>query len=294
MALAAWLAFLYDLLVGATPVTVSHAIANGFAVLHLEQRAGIAFERPLNAFLAGQPFLKQIASYYYDNAHFVVTFGLLALLWWRSPSRYRPLRTTLVLTNLIAFFVFYLYPMAPPRLLPGAAFHDIVAESEAIGNWHRGALANCADQYAAMPSLHLAWAVWSAAAAFALTRRKGVRAAAVLYPFVTALDVLATANHFLIDCLAGVATVALAWALRDVVCALAAVAFRRREERTAAFSVCWVGTRPAKRGPAASGVRLRRVDSLEVEMQNNKDAITTDRQALLGAGPGGEVPAWQR
>src|SRR5579875_1117386 len=172
LAWAAWLAFLYDLLVGATPLQVRTAIANGFAVLRLERAWGLAGERALNRLLVGAPALKALAAYYYDNAHFIVTFGLLALLWWRRPAAYRPLRTTLVLVNLVAFCVFYLFPMAPPRLLPGAGFYDVVAESGAIGQWHTGSLARSADQYAAMPSLHIAWAVWSAAAIWALTDRR--------------------------------------------------------------------------------------------------------------------------
>lgn len=291
LAWAAWLAFLYDLLVGATPLQVRTAIANGFAVLRLERAWGLAGERALNRLLVGAPALKALAAYYYDNAHFIVTFGLLALLWWRRPAAYRPLRTTLVLVNLVAFCVFYLFPMAPPRLLPGAGFYDVVAESGAIGQWHTGSLARSADQYAAMPSLHIAWAVWSAAAIWALTDRRRWRAAALLYPALTALDVVATANHLFLDCLAGLATVGFADALRNAACALAAVAFGGRKERAAAFAARWVGARAVKRGQGVAATRPTRAHTPQPQMTNRATRTTDQRQRRNGREPG--VCAWR-
>ena len=73
-----------------------------------------------------------LLSYYYDNAHFIVTFGLLGWLWWKRADIYRPLRNALVLVNVIAFAVFWLYPVAPPRMLRG--FTDVVAASGAFGS----------------------------------------------------------------------------------------------------------------------------------------------------------------
>lgn len=61
-----------------------------------------------------------------------------------------------------------------------------------------------ANQFAAMPSLHLAWAAWCAATVFALTRHRWLRILAVCYPVLTAVVVLGTANHYLLDGLAGV------------------------------------------------------------------------------------------
>jgi hypothetical protein len=55
-----------------------------------------------------------------------------------------------------------------------------------------------------MPSLHLAWAAWCGATVFTLTRRRWVKAVAIAYPVLTALVVLGTANHYLLDVLAGI------------------------------------------------------------------------------------------
>jgi membrane-associated phospholipid phosphatase len=165
----------------------------------------------LDQWLAGHHTLGLIVSDYYDNAHFVVTLGLLGLLWWRRAGVYRSLRNSLVLMNLLAFLVFWRYPVAPPRMLSG--FIDIVADTHAIGSWHTGALASHANQVAAMPSLHIAWAVWCSAAVWQLTRRPLLRALGVIYPFTTGFAVLTTGNHYVLDILGGVLLAALAIAL---------------------------------------------------------------------------------
>ena len=76
-----------------------------------------------------------------------------------------------------------------------------------------GSLATEANQFGAMPSLHIGWAVWCTLALWQLSSRTWVRGLAVLYPCLTAFAVLATGNHYLLDIVAGLATFALAVAL---------------------------------------------------------------------------------
>jgi hypothetical protein len=203
-----WIAWVYDAINNLAPLRIGAALAHGRDVLSFETSLGIAPERSLDHWLAAHHGLGVALSYYYDNAHFIVTFGVLGLLWWRGADVYRPLRNALVAINLLAFVVFWLYPVAPPRLLGG--FTDVVASTHTVGSWHTGALASQANQLAAMPSLHLAWAVWSAVGIWVLTRRVWIRVLAVVYPFVTAFAVLATGNHYLLDAVAGVLLVPLA------------------------------------------------------------------------------------
>jgi hypothetical protein len=207
----AWLAWLYDLVSGLAPLRQGLALAHGRSLLSVERSLRLAPERALNRWLAGHHTLGVVLSYYYDNAHFIVTFALLGWLWWRRPDVYRPLRNALVAINLIGLAVFWRYPVAPPRMLGG--FTDVIASSHALGSWHTGSLAADADQLAAMPSLHLAWAAWCAVALWRVSRGRWVRGMAALYPLLTALVVLCTANHYLLDVLAGVLTAAGALAL---------------------------------------------------------------------------------
>jgi membrane-associated phospholipid phosphatase len=203
-----WLLFVYDAINNLAPLRLSTALGNGRGILHLEQSLGIDPELSLDRWLASHHTLAAILANYYDNAHFVVTLGLLGYLWWSRADLYRPLRNSLVLVNVIGFVVFWRFPVAPPRMLDG--FTDVVASTHAFGSWHTGALASQANQLAAMPSLHMAWAAWCGLALWRISRRRWVRALALLYPCLTALAVLATGNHFVLDIFGGLLALALA------------------------------------------------------------------------------------
>jgi len=207
----AWLCWVYDAIANLAPLRLHAALLHAHEVLSLERTLHIDPEHTLDRWLAPHHTLALAISDYYDNAHFVVTLGLLGFLWWRRGDIYRPLRNVLVLVNVIAFAVFWLFPVAPPRLLPG--FVDVVASTHAIGSWHTGALASAANQYAAMPSLHIAWAVWCTLVVWRLWTQRWVRALALVYPCVTAFAVLATGNHYVLDLLGGLATIAVSVAI---------------------------------------------------------------------------------
>ena len=197
----AWLAWIYDAITNLAPLRLHTALAHGSDLLSLETTLHLDPERSLDRWLAGHHTLGLWISDYYDNAHFVVTLGLLGFLWWRRADIYRPLRSTLVLVNLLGFLVFWLYPVAPPRMLAG--FTDVVASTGAIGSWHTGSLASHANELAAMPSLHIAWAGWCSLVLWQLSARRWVRALAIVYPLLTTFAVLATGNHYVLDVLAG-------------------------------------------------------------------------------------------
>jgi hypothetical protein len=201
-----WLCWVYDAITNLAPLRLHVALAHAQAVLSLERSLHIDPERTLDRWLAGHHTLGLVVSDYYDNAHFVVTLGLLGFLWWRRADIYRPLRNSLVLVNVLAFIVFWLFPVAPPRMLPG--FVDVVASTHAIGSWHSGALASAANQLAAMPSLHIAWAVWCTLVVWQISTRLWVRVAAVVYPCLTASAVLLTGNHYTLDILGGLVAIA--------------------------------------------------------------------------------------
>ena len=197
--MVAWLTWVYDMITNLAPAREAVALAHGRGILSLEQSLHIDPELSLNRWLAGHETLGAVTSYYYDNAHFVVTIGLLVWLWWRRADVYRPLRNSLVAINLLGLLVFWRYPVAPPRLLASSGFSDVVASTHTVGSWHTGSLAAEANQFGAMPSLHIAWAVWCTIA--------------VWYPCLTTFVVLATGNHYLLDVVAGLITFAVAIAL---------------------------------------------------------------------------------
>jgi hypothetical protein len=203
LAVMAWLFWLYDVINNLAPTRSALALVNAQAVLHFERSLGLNVELALNRWLSGRALLAVIATDYYFFAHVMVTVTVLGWLWWRRPQLYREARTQLVMINLIAFAVFWRYPLAPPRMLPALGYQDVVSQSHAVFSWHSGALRQDADQFAAMPSLHVAWASWAALAVWRATWRTWVRALALLHPLLTGLVVLATGNHWLLDVLAG-------------------------------------------------------------------------------------------
>jgi hypothetical protein len=209
----AWLAWLYDAVTNLAPAREAVALAHGRAILSFERSLHFDPELSLNRWLAGHNALGTIASYYYDNAHFVVTLGLLGWLWWKRADLYRPLRNALVAINVLGLLVFWRYPVAPPRMLVSSGFSDVVASTHPFGQWHTGSIAADANQFGAMPSLHLAWAAWCALVLWRVSARTWVRALALLYPCLTTFAVLSTGNHYLLDVFAGLATFAVAAAL---------------------------------------------------------------------------------
>ena len=208
LAVIAWLFWLYDVINNLAPTRVAQARDNARDILSFEQSLHIDIERSLNRWLSGHAVLSFIATYWYFFAHVIVTFAVLVWLWWRHADRYRRQRLQLVFINLIAFAVFWRYPLAPPRMLAGLGYHDVVASTHAVISWDSGALVHDADQLAAMPSLHIAWASWSALALYQIAgaRHRLLRGVIVAYPLVTAVIVIATGNHWLTDVVAGALT----------------------------------------------------------------------------------------
>jgi hypothetical protein len=187
------------------------ATENGIAILRLERALLLNAEEPLNDLFTHQAALGIPASFLYASLHYLVTPLVLVWLFRRRPLRYRLMRTWLMVSTLLGLVGFTLLPTAPPRLLSsGYGFVDSLAQYSAYGWWSDAAsapsgLGDMTNQYAAMPSLHVGWALWCGVALWWYGRPSPlVRAAAVGYPLLTALVVMGTANHYLLDVLGGV------------------------------------------------------------------------------------------
>lgn len=199
----------YDRVAALARVHVDIAVAHGRAVLALSP---IGFERGADHWLAGIRWLQAPASYYYDLAHIDVTLAVFLLCYWRAPAVYRRARNALLGINLVGLATFLLYPVAPPRLLPGAGFVDVVAHSGTWGAWEAGGgIADHANELASMPSLHAAWAIWVALTVTAMTSRWWLRALAWAHVAATFVVVIVTGNHYVADVFAGIATTVTVW-----------------------------------------------------------------------------------
>jgi hypothetical protein len=166
----------------------------------------------------------------YSATHLVVPPIVLVVLYRTAPDRYRQWRNVFLVMLGLSLLCFWLYPVLPPRLVPGA---DHVADtSSSYFNVEQvpgagvvtAATRSSAPQWApftnpmaAMPSLHIGWAVWASLAIWPVVRRRWSRRAVALYPLAMIWSVLVTGNHWLLDAVAGVAVVAVAYLAARVV-----------------------------------------------------------------------------
>jgi PAP2 superfamily protein len=172
-----------------------------------ERQLHVTAEPYLNHLAAGHLMLAQAAGYYYGLLHFLVTPLVLAWLYLRRPAAFPRLRSALVLATAAATAVFWAWPVAPPRFsVPGMT--DIMVVHDILSAAHPRGATSLVNLYAAMPSLHVAWAAWCALAIATATRGRR-RHLAWLYPAATTLVVLASANHFLLDAAGGLAVAGL-------------------------------------------------------------------------------------
>jgi hypothetical protein len=192
------------------PHDESAAYAHAGQVLRLEHALGPNIELKLNHALLSAPALARAANIFYATAHFAVTLMVLVWLYRRRPGHYRWLRTSLLLATAVALIGFWVYPLAPPRFLGGEGFVDPVTAFHSFGLYSSPQAGSLTNQFAAMPSMHAGWAMWCAVAVIVSTRRPLIMTIAALYPIVTITVIFATANHYLLDAVAGVTVMAFA------------------------------------------------------------------------------------
>jgi hypothetical protein len=198
-----------DHMVQAGPAAASHAMS----IVSAERDLGLFREQVVQAAFLKADTVIDAFNVYYGGTHFLVPAGVLIWLLLRHPGRYARARTALAVTTGLAFVSFWLFPVAPPRLLPGR--FGIIDTLTAVGNsghFETSLINSAGDLYAAMPSLHVAWAVWSALAVYPVLRRRALRMLVAAYPVMTTLVVVTTGNHFFLDTIAGALLAGAAWA----------------------------------------------------------------------------------
>ncbi|HET9842135.1 MAG TPA: phosphatase PAP2 family protein, partial [Nocardioides sp.] len=177
------------------------ALRHGRAIYDLERRLHVDVERTLNSWLAPHQLLSDLANYEYATTYILSAIGLLVWVWIRRPEQWRFARDSFVVLNVLAFATFLLYPTAPPRMLPGLGFIDTVSRGHTVGSWGSGVV-DTANQLAAMPSLHIGWALWVSFVLARFTAGIRVQVLSAAHVLLTLFVVMATANHYLLDAVA--------------------------------------------------------------------------------------------
>jgi PAP2 superfamily len=186
------------------------AVAHARSIASLERELGLLREVDVQRALAHVPGLSTLFGFGYDVFHLAVTGGVLLWLYFRHREAYPRVRTTLVAATGFALACFTVFPSAPPRLA-GIGIVDTL--SLAKDTAHSGALQLLYNPYAAMPSLHMAYAVIAGVSLFHWGRHGVTRFIGVAYPIFVAVEVVATGNHFFLDVAMGIAVDACALAI---------------------------------------------------------------------------------
>ncbi|MDG9716111.1 phosphatase PAP2 family protein [Streptomyces sp. DH24] len=203
----------YSLIRNAVPEQRGEALRNADWIWEFEHQLGLAFEQSVNHAANSVTWLIVGMNYYYATLHFVVTLGVLVWLYRAHPGRYGATRLVLFSTTGVALVGYYLFPLAPPRLMNGGHFIDTVMVHQTWGSMASGDLKNMSNQYAAMPSMHIGWSLWSGLTIFALATVPWVRVLGLLYPAATLVVIVATANHFWLDAVGGMLCLAFGFAV---------------------------------------------------------------------------------
>nr|WP_255308463.1 phosphatase PAP2 family protein [Streptomyces marincola] len=205
----------YSAIRNAAPTRVDKAQENARWIWDVQDALGLAFERTVNHAIEGVTWLIVTMNYYYATLHFVVTIAVLVWLFRCHPGRYGAIRMVLFATTGVALLGYYFYPLAPPRLMEGMDFIDTASVHNTWGSLSAegSAMASVSNQYAAMPSMHIGWSLWCGITICVLAAPLWLKALGVLYPVVTLLVIVATANHFWLDAVGGVLCVAFGFAV---------------------------------------------------------------------------------
>lgn len=205
--------------VGASVKDIS--IQNAYDMIAIERSLHLFIEKGIQDLFITWEWFIRFWNIFYGFCHFAVTIGVMVFLFVRHPRSYSYWRTVLAATTGLALIGFAFYPLMPPRLLNdfgphGAAdgnysFVDTLVELGGFWSFESGAMQEISNQYAAMPSLHISWAIWCAVAAVPLLRRRWSKWAMASYPLLTLFSVVVTANHYWIDAVGGALVFAVGW-----------------------------------------------------------------------------------
>lgn len=199
------------------PGVTAAAFDNARQLISLEQSLGLFVEPAVQAWSTGTNFLEDVASWLYINAQTSVTVGSLAFVYlFHNPSFYF-IRNMFMVAMGIALIGYTVYPTAPPRFFPEWGFEDSV--SNFVGVTPESSVNALFNPYAAVPSMHVAFALMIGIPLSRLISNRIGRIFWTVYPALVVFVIVATGNHFIADAVlgaltAGVSAYAASWLAR--------------------------------------------------------------------------------
>jgi hypothetical protein len=185
---------------------VSGADTNARRLLAVEDWLHLPTEKSVQLAALPHQTLIDAAGEYYQHVHFPLTAAVLLWLFVRRPEAYRWAKWSLVLASGVALVIHVLVPVTPPRLLDGLGMVDTGILSGDSPYAQSSPVSGISNQYAALPSLHVGWALLIAVVLIASGTSR-LRWWWALHPIITLAVVVVTANHYWIDAAVGSALV---------------------------------------------------------------------------------------
>jgi hypothetical protein len=202
---------LYEIIQGLAPAHRTAAFHNAHQLIRFETWLHIDAEPSVNHFVNSYDWLASAAGYYYDSLHYLITPSVLLFIWFRRHNAYARWRSAIIAASIASLVVFWLWALAPPRMAQHGIIDTLVTR-HIYGTVESKGASTLVNDFAAMPSLHVGWALWCAAAIVSTTTWR-FRYLAWLYPVMTTLVVLGTGNHYLLDAAGGLLVLGIGIAL---------------------------------------------------------------------------------
>jgi hypothetical protein len=203
--LAAFLA--YRLVRGLVEGEASAAFAHARDLISLERGLHVFVEPSIQAWASGSHAVIVASSWVYVNAQTTVTIAALLYLYLRHNNSFYFVRNMFMIAMAIALVGYAAFPTAPPRFLPEWGFIDTVSDFTGMKvNHASGSMTATINMYAAVPSMHVAFALMTGWTLARLVKPRVVRVLWVVYPFFMTFVIVVTANHFIFDALLGALT----------------------------------------------------------------------------------------
>ncbi|HZG49053.1 MAG TPA: phosphatase PAP2 family protein [Thermoleophilaceae bacterium] len=201
LALFAGAYYVYRIVRGLVDGQTGLAFENARTLVEIERSLGLFFEPGLQAWAKGEEWLLLFANWMYVNSHFVITTTFLIWLYIARNHAFYFVRNMFMVAMGLALVGYLAYPTAPPRFLPEWGFSDTVASF--VGETAENSANVLYNPFAAVPSMHVAFALMISIPAFFLVRNRVLKALWAAYPAVVTLVVMVTANHFWLDAVLG-------------------------------------------------------------------------------------------
>ena len=177
------------------------AFDNADRVVSAEKALYIFHEPAIQKALDHGWLMSQLNSFY-GIAHFTVTASIMVWLYHRR-ARYPRYRNAIMVTTVLALIGYLTFPLAPPRMLPQYGFFDALVRYGSPWTFENSAVAAVSNQYAAMPSLHIGWAMWCSWVIWKEAAWRWIRPLAFVYTGAVLLVIVATGNHYFLDAVGG-------------------------------------------------------------------------------------------